>query len=388
MDKNWFVALAAAAGVYLCAGVKRADAWFSVTHTDLVKKSLALLEQEKKVKQVAFYKKWHEQILEGCVAPDKNGDIDEGPGKHYYSCVNPKGKELAETDGYFRNRLGEYAPSARTLFMANYTGALSLYKSGNTERAMVMLGRAVHFIGDMCCTPHVSNIPSTKNSDRSGNVHFTFEEHANGVCTEHKADSFDKRLMKYYEKDDLSEALNRLIKFAAKYVETITSFDRRAFDDTCKDTMPFAQQNIMAVLLRFCDDCSADKGNYLKDGKSYTFINEGSGLILTADPKNITLAEQSKEAEQKLKVVLNDMGLFGIGIADGGFVNGKLKGYGYPVKGAGQPSGFRAEALGNKRFRISTEESSFKKYLCCQKNGKLSTDDLVPNDKSMIWILK
>lgn len=388
MDKKLFFALAAAAGAYLSMGVKHADAWFSVTHTDLVKKSLALLEQEKKIKQTSFYKKWHDQLLEGAVAPDKNGDIDEGPGKHYYSCANPKGKELPLTDGYYRNRLGDFAPSARTLFMANYTGALNLYKSGNVERAMYMLGRAVHFIGDMCCTPHVSNIPSTKNSDRSGNVHFTFEEHANGVCIDHKADSFDKRLMKYYEKDDLSEALNRLIKYAAKYVDTIMSFDRRAFDDTCKDTLPFAQQNIMAVLLKFYDDCMGDKGNFLTDGKSYTFINEASGFVLTADPKGITLAEQSKDSEQKLKVVLNDMGLFGISIADGGFVNGKLKGYEYPLKDAAQPAGFRAEGLGNKRFRISTEESGFKKYLCCQKNGKLSAEELVPNDKSMIWILK
>lgn len=388
MDKKMFFALAAAAGVYLSKGVKRADAWFSVTHTDLVKKSLALLEQEKKIKQIAFYKKWHEQILEGAVAPDKAGDIDEGPGKHYYSCMNPKGKELSETDGYFRNRLGDFSPSARTLFMANYTAALSLYKSGQTEKAMVMIGRAVHFIGDMCCTPHVSNIPSTKNSDKTGNVHFTFEEHANGVCIDQKATSFDKRLMKYYEKDDLTEALNRLVKFAAKYVDTIMSFDRRAFDDTVKDTLPFAQQNIMAVLLKFYDDCMNDKGNFLTNGKSYIFVNEGSGLILTAEPKGVTLAEQDKETEQKLKVVLGDMGLFGISINDGGFVNGKLKGYDYAVKGSPEPTGFRAEGLGNKRFRISTEESGFKKYLCCLKNGKLGTDDLIPNDKSMIWILK
>ena len=55
-----------------------------------MKKSLALLEKEKKQKQVTFYKDYHSEILKGCTQPDEENDMDKGHGKHYYSCVNPR----------------------------------------------------------------------------------------------------------------------------------------------------------------------------------------------------------------------------------------------------------------------------------------------------------
>ena len=120
------------ASAFLCNKVraKTAYAWTSDVHSYIAEKALELLTIEKKLRPAAFYKDWHEEIKQGAVAPDKSGDIDEGPGMHYYSCMNAKGKELDESNGFFRNRLGDFAPSARTLFRANYTSAISLYKSG------------------------------------------------------------------------------------------------------------------------------------------------------------------------------------------------------------------------------------------------------------------
>lgn len=100
-------------------------------------KSLALLEKEKKQKQVTFYKDYHSEILKGCTQPDEENDMDKGHGKHYYSCVNPKGKELPETNGYYRNRFGDLAVSARTCLEENYTAAVSLYKSGDIKTPCV-----------------------------------------------------------------------------------------------------------------------------------------------------------------------------------------------------------------------------------------------------------
>ena len=88
--------LTAAVALAVCYRLRpiKAYAWSGTTHEDIVKKSLALLEKEKKQKQVTFYKDYHSEILKGCTQPDEENDMDKGHGKHYYSCVNPKGKEL------------------------------------------------------------------------------------------------------------------------------------------------------------------------------------------------------------------------------------------------------------------------------------------------------
>lgn len=369
--------------IFKIAGIKKVSAWSGDTHKDIMKKALSLLEKEKKVRPTAFYKEWHEELLEGCIAPDKKDDMDKGAGMHYYSSVNSKGKELPEIKGYFKNRLGELAPSARTLFSANYTSAVSLYKSGNISSAMVCLGRAIHFVSDMGCTVHVSNI---KYQDKANNVHYAFEKHVNTTCTKHTAQSFDKRLIKYYENDCLGEAFNRLVKYAGKFVDTILHLDPRAFDDVAQNTLPVTQQNVMAVLMKFYDDCTNDKGNYIIDQKQYTFKNEATGLILTVTSKGLSLEKPNKNLEQKLQIILRDEGTAGLKIADGGFVNSSCKGYDY-LKIDGKPAQFRFTALGKKRFRISLENSGYAKVLANSKGGSISVTDFEPENSLQVWIL-
>lgn len=375
--------LAAAIVLYCKFGIKKAYAWSSGTHEDITKKALDLLEKEKKLRPVSFYKDWHTQILEGCTAPDKDGDMDKGAGKHYYSCVNSKGKELPEVKGYYKNRLGDFAPSARTLFTANYTSAVSLYKSGNTERAMIYLGRAIHFVSDMGCTVHVANM---KYLDKPNNVHYALEKHVNTTCTKHTANSYDKRLNKYYEKDGLGDAFNRLAKYAGKFVDTISHLDPRAFDDAAMNTLPVTQQNVMAVLLKFYDDCMGDKGNYVVDTNLYTFKNEATGLVLTVTSKGLSLENPNKELEQKLTVCLSENGTAGFKISDGGYVNASCKGYDY-LKMDGKPAQFRFEALGKRRFVITTEASKYEKVLASSKGGSLSVTDFEPDNPLQVWIL-
>ncbi|WP_295208829.1 zinc dependent phospholipase C family protein [Ruminococcus sp.] len=361
----------------------KAYAWSGTTHEDITKKALALLEKEKKLKQATFYKDYHSQLLKGCTEPDGEKDMDKGPGKHYYACVNPKGKELPDTKGYYRNRLGNLNESARTMLEENYTAAVSLYKSGDIDNAMRVLGRAIHFVSDMGCTVHVANM---KYQDKANNVHFAFERHVTTTCTSHTANSFDKRLLKYYDKDGFGEASNKLVKYAAKFVDTISHLDPRAFDDVAKNTLPVTQQNVMALLLKFYDDCTADNGNYIVNGKAYTFKNEVSGLILTVTPKGLQLEKADKELEQKLTVCLTEDGTFGLKIGDGGYVNASCKGYDY-IKLDGQPVQFRVAALGKRRFRISTESTDYIKMLANSKGGKLSFADFDPENPAQIWIM-
>ncbi|SEK23857.1 zinc dependent phospholipase C family protein [Ruminococcus albus] len=372
------------ASAFLCSKVrvKTAYAWTSDVHSYIAEKALELLTIEKKLRPAAFYKDWHEEIKQGAVAPDKSGDIDEGPGMHYYSCMNAKGKELDESNGFFRNRLGDFAPSARTLFRANYTSAISLYKSGKIKESMVYLGRAIHFVSDMGCTPHVANMTS---GIKASNVHNAFEKQVKNSYTGFKADNFDKRLTKYYEKADPGDAFNKLIKYAGKFVDTILHLDPRAFDDTAKNTIPVTEQHVMAVLLKFFNDCNTDSGNFVCNDKMYTFKNEATGLLLTTTEKNISVDEADKDKDQKLRVKLSETGTFGLRAISGGYINKKCSGYDY-LKIDGKAAQFRAEALGNRRFVISTEDSDFKKYLTA-KGSKLTTASYEPDNHYMIWVL-
>ncbi|MBQ8967918.1 zinc dependent phospholipase C family protein [Ruminococcus sp.] len=381
MKKELFL-IGAAAAVYSRARVKTAYAWSADVHRHLALKALELLEKEKKVRPAAFFKDWHTEISEGALQPDKMGDMDKGSGKHYYACMNAKGKELDETKGFYRNRLGNFLPSARTLFRANYTAAVSLYKSGKTAEAMTCLGRAIHFVSDMGCTPHVANMAS---GIKASNVHNAFEKQINNSYANFTASSFDKRLTKYYEKADPGEAFNKLVKYAGKFVETILHLDPRAFDDTAKNTLPVTEQHVMAVLLKFYNDCTADNGNFLCNDKQYCFKNEGSGLVITVTPRGLAVDELSKDKEQKMLVKLSELGTFGLKVADGGYVNKKCSGYDY-LKIDGKAAQFRAEALGNRRFIITTEESGYEKVLA-PKGGKLASVAYEPENPAMVWVI-
>ena len=376
--------MAIAAANYICtnAQVGSVYAWSSDVHRHIAVKALELLEKEKKLRPAAFYKNWHEEIKLGAVQPDKEGDMDKGSGMHYYSCMNAKGKDLDETRGFYRNRLGDFSPSARTLFRANYTSAVSLYKSGMIKESMVYLGRAIHFVSDMGCTPHVANMTS---GIKASNVHNAFEKQINNSYSGFEADNFDKRLTKYYEKADPGDAFNKLIKYAGKFVDTILHLDPRAFDDTAKNTIPVTEQHVMAVLLKFYNDCTSDNGNFLSSDKMYSFKNEATGLMMTVTSKGLAVDEADKEKEQKILIKLSDMGTFGLKASHGGYINKKCSGFDY-LKIDGKAAQFRAEALGNRRFVISTEDSDYKKYLTA-KGGKLTSSAYEPENPTMIWVL-
>ncbi len=378
------IALTAAMGLYAAFGAKKTYAWGSKAHKDITEKALQLLEKEKKARIASFYEPYKEQIMKGCTEPDRKGDIDKGAGRHYYSCVNSKGKELPINHGYYQNRLGKNLRSARTLLEENYTAALSFYKSGNTEEAMHYLGRAIHFIEDMGCTVHVSNM---RYLPKASNPHYAFEKHIDTTCVKHTAERFDKRLTKSYEKSSFEDAANKLVSYSAKFVEMMSHLDPRAFDDIAKNTLPVTQQNVMALLVKFYNDCSSDNGNYVIDSKAYTFRNEASGQIITVTEKGLTLDDADKDKEQKLTVILKDGGTVAFKVKDGGFVNSKCSGYDY-VKIDGQPALYRLAALGNRRFRITVGSADYERVLENSQAGKLVFSKFVPGNTAQNWILQ
>ena len=381
-----YLSIAAAIGICLMlkkAKPIRAHAWFTRTHEAITEGAFELLEKENKPKVAAFYKNYHAELIKGCSAPDKEGDPDKGAGAHYYSCANAKGKTLPQQAGYYQNRLGDYSKSARSMLEENYTCALNLYKNGKVSEAMYCLGRAAHFIEDISCPVHTANM---RYFDKPGNAHNAFEKHANNISRNFPAEKFDKRLLKTYSGDSFENAANKLCAISNKHAEPISNLDPIAFDNAVKSMVPIATQNVMALLMKFFDDCKAENGNYLLDGKMYTFKNEASGELLTVTAKGVALEKADKDKEQKLNLVMSDNGTFALKAADGGYVSAKLKGFDYP-KGDTAGAQFRAAALGKNRYRITTEASSFAKVLACGKTGGLTVADFDPGNSTQVWIL-
>ncbi len=382
MIKN-LLAITAAAGVYAAFFSKKAYAWFGNTHRDILEKAFTLLEKQDKQKVYLFFKDYKELLSDSCVEPDQKGDIDRGSGRHYYCAATPKGTEIEDKNGYYKNRLGDYSKSARTMLEENYTAALSLYKSGKTREAMHMFGRAVHFIQDIGCTVHSSGI---RYMDTKGNPHNAFESHAQTKCKSVKApDTIDKRVTKAYD-ESIQSAANRLAKQSSKYAADVKRLDPLVFDTICNATLPAAHQYTACLMIRFYNDVNENNGNFLLDSKSYTFKNERTSGYITVVKKGIMLDAPDTAKEQKIQLKIYDDGSFGLKAENGGYVNKKCNGFDYLKKDA-VPAGFKVSALGKRRFRITTEASGYEKVLTCNDNGDLRIAKFDPEDRGAVWII-
>lgn len=377
------LAIASAAAVCCKLGSIKCYAWGGVTHRDIVSKALDLLEKEKKQKVSAFFKDYHKQLEAGCTAPDSGDDIDCGAGMHYYSCSKPRGKELPLINGYYKDRLGRFMPSARTLFEQNYTSAVSLYRAGKKSEGMTCFARAAHFVSDMGCPVHVSNIRCI---DRKGNIHYSFEKHAKTTCSVYSAESFDRRLSKLYEKDTFQDALNKLVNYSSKFVKMVRSLDPLQYDDVESKTLIYTQQNVMALMVRFYNDCTVDNANFISEAKTNAFKNVYSGLCLTVTNKGLALEEINKDLEQRLKVCWNDDGSFCLKTADGNLVAKNLKSFVKPDS-ENEPAKFRAICTGKRQFMLTVGSKDFKKMLCCSNSGNLAIAKFDPRKPIYKWII-
>ncbi|MCD7741464.1 MAG: zinc dependent phospholipase C family protein [Ruminococcus sp.] len=361
----------------------KAYAWSTDTHGDITSSALDLLQKENKLKLVAFYKDYTDELLKGSKDPDESGDRDKGTGTHYYSCANAKGKSLPSKEGYYQNRLGDYSKSARTMLEENYTSALCLYKNNRISEAMYTLGRAIHFVEDIACPVHTANM---RYLPKPGNPHSAFEKHANTISKKYAPVRFDKRLLKVYSGDSFETAANKLSELSNKHAEPISKLDPIAFDNAVKAMVPLAAQNVMALLTKFYDDCKADNGNYLLDGKAYTFKNQASGLVMTVTEKGISLEKPDSKKEQRLTLIMSNEGTFALKANDGGTLSGNLKGYDY-AKNDTAGAQFRFASLGKNRYRITLESSKFEKVVACTRMGGIAAADFEPADITQIWIL-
>ncbi|MCR5122962.1 MAG: zinc dependent phospholipase C family protein [Ruminococcus sp.] len=384
MNKLITIAAAAAAAMITVKILNpiRAYAWGGSSHDVITGFALDSFENQKKTQMIAFYKRYRRQLCEGSKAPDLEGDVDKGSGLHYYSSLDLKGKPLPQKGGYFRNRHGKYFKSARTCLEDNYTSALNLYKSGRTEEAMFVLGRAAHFVEDIACPPHSTSQPYAEKND---NMHYMFEQYADKTSKKYPPVGFDKRHINSYSDYSFENPANRLSNASGKFAPQIASLDESAFDKAQKALVPLAAENVMALLMKFHGDCHEENGNYIKDGSTVSLRCEGSGMMLTYTTKGgVALAKLDHAKEQRFTVVMNDNGSFALRAADGNFLSADLKKFVKPAED-GKGSAIRAAAVGRSIFRLSVGEN-FTKVMTGSRSSA-SAEDFAPGSSAQCWII-
>ena len=376
------ITAAAAAIGYKLTNIK-AHAWFGDTHKDIIKKALELLKKENKTKAYSFFEGYEKELIKGSTAPDRAKDIEHGSGMHYYSCCKPHGKELPNINGYYKNRHGKFLPSARTLMEQNYSSAVSLYKSGMIKESMTCFARAAHFVSDMGCTVHTANI---RCFNRRGNIHNSYEEHANVNYKGCSAENMDKRLNKYYEKENFQDALNKLIGFSSKYVKQVRTLDPKAFDDAEKNTLVYTQQNVAALMIRFFNDCTKENNKYLSQDRNYIIKNLKTGLLVTVTTKGLIMAESDSELDQRLRIEWNNKGYFCFVTTDSLYISNDLKRL-IDKDSNTSHALFRTIYLGKDKYILTVGEKNFKRVLSCSDSGRIRTEKFDPRRSSQIWTI-
>lgn len=126
-------------------------------HRTLILRGLALLyEQIQEAKE--FFEPIKPLLIENVTLPDRSGDYEKGAGRHYYCAANFIGIRLRPSNGYYKNGVGRFGKSARTMLEEDYTMALTMQKANFPEQAAIYLARAVHMVSDICCLPHATQM--------------------------------------------------------------------------------------------------------------------------------------------------------------------------------------------------------------------------------------
>lgn len=267
-----------------------ASAWKGSTHVVIVDEAIDILKNDNKTAVYDFYQIYENALKVYCKRPDADNDIDKGgtfEGAHYYNVRDKDGNTLASSSvgAYYKNRDGNYAKSARTMFEENYTMAVCQYRSGYYAQAMESLGRATHMLSDIGCTPHTTSL---KTSAIFSSIHSKFEEEVLDYqeYASYHATNSTQDLYVAYSRKSLADAINNLAKYSGslsnqKIIKTLDDdiSNTSGIKSVVKNTLSYTEQNVAAMLCNFYADVkyTPTDNNFIVDGGIYYIKNRKSG---------------------------------------------------------------------------------------------------------------
>lgn len=271
------IAMGIAVATIIKAREIHAEGWFKKAHIDIVEQAFEILKNDSHKDIFSPLEVFKDQLIVGACIPDIKGDCDNGSGLHYYSPKNKFGLPNRKNGDYYPNRLGGYSKSAGTIFEECYYTALILWQNKKYNTAAVMLGRALHFLSDMCCVPHTTNKVCTGNPK---NCHMAFETYANkyiGIFNAMTSKSFYES---YLEMSPL-EIANAISELSAGFYDKLSSKNHQDFDEIIAVTYPLAQMAVAGVIYKFC--VMAYEKTLIDEEKYYVIKNCETENFLQAD---------------------------------------------------------------------------------------------------------
>ena len=387
MYKKLFVSLGLCAAGAVMLSKKKASAWFSDTHSAILESALDILKNDNKTEAYKFYEAHKDIISYGAIVPDFKGDRNKGSGMHYYSSCDKNGNVLQPTlTGYFANRLGAYAPSARTMLEENYTMSFIQFANDMTDMALDSLGRCVHFISDIGCTVHTTNLISlpTKN-----NPHHCYEKYAFANMDRFHAVIGDDKLYNCYMNKSVGEMLNILSWESSKYYKDVKAVKNTTFENALRNMLPRTEQHVAAFLNAYYEKLSDNKASALRVKKNIRIKSVCDGSYLTIyENGRAGLSKLNNCLNQIFNIRLNLDGSIRIMNKQGNLVCDGM--FGFKCGDAIKNNGFRLTET-DGFYKITTEYSRFSKMLTnCKRHIKyrLFQKDFNPLDDGQLWVIE
>lgn len=255
----------------------RAGAWFKKTHIIIAETAMEILKNDGRESSAKLLRPFFGRFIRGATIPDVKGDCDNGSGLHYYSPINKFGLPNRQQNGYYPNRKGGHSKSACTMMEENYTMAVIFWQNGRYNCAAELLGRAVHFLSDICCVPHTTSRICTGSPK---NCHTSYEQTANRLAGRYKAVTA-RDIYQIYLKLSPREIANRLAELSSRDYDRLVKkgFDKHT--SIASEAIPLAQIACAAFINKFAFD--AKSGKIFNDSGKYIIKNAGSGLCMKSD---------------------------------------------------------------------------------------------------------
>lgn len=247
----------------------------SSVHHVLLERGLELLRKDSP-EAAAIVQPMLRYMLHAVTKPDKKGDHEKGTGQHYYCSADLSGKAVSPVCGYYKNALGHFGKSARSMLEEDYTMALTMYRSGFIMQASGYLARAVHMLCDICCLPHA--VAMTYFSP-NGRLHHAYENAASYIYPDLIPLEYRDIPDYFSDRRSFSDALNGISEKVRSelpmlYTEYADEIFTRLYDT---ETMT------AAFLKRFSQDTalSPEKAHCIANGTTLRSVSE-NGLTVTA----------------------------------------------------------------------------------------------------------
>lgn len=226
--------------------------WGGKTHKSVTKSALALLKADKPAAYKFFtttHSKYMDTFHTGTTDPDQ---VETGAGQHYYNYPG-KGENTGQ---YYKGGSKTSTPkiTARTRLEDHLDKAHKKYCKKEYSKAFRELGRAIHYIEDIGCPPHASDIQYTS---KGTNHHKKFESYVNSVCGDFKVKT-NPKVYEYFRDKELGWILNNLAKKSYKYKADVKSKSNSKYKSAGKKAYNVTAHYVSAFLNNFYEsrDCT------------------------------------------------------------------------------------------------------------------------------------